>query len=242
MDEEPDKIAALIAALHHPEKKVIRQAAEALISMAAVSPELVERLRLLLIETPAERRWPFGYVLAHLPPLSPECLNALTHTLESEDPDLRWATAVLLARLGKTAPGVTARLIGILKSGAPTQRRMAVYCLRDIGATDALSHQALLDALRDPEPLVRVAALTSLKGRPRLVQNELEFLLRLLREDPDSRIRYSAALVLAKSAAPTDEIRAALQEASRSGDALLKKAANAALRLLQKKGPASSAE
>ena len=55
-------------------------------------------------------------------------------------------------------------------------------------------------------------------------------------------MRYSAALTLAQLGAPTDEIRTALKDASRSDDPQLKKAANAALELLEKKGPVRSAK
>lgn len=237
MKEESEKIASLIESLNHPNKKVIRQAAETLISMALYLPQLTERLNRLLIDTPEERRWPIAYVLAHISPPSSSCLNVLKETLDSGDPDIRWAVGLLLVRLGKANRGIVTHLLDLLKTGTPTQRRMAVYCLRDIDLKDTCSLQALLESLRDPEPLVRVAAVTSLKLRPEIGKDGLDSLLRLFLEDPDSRVRYTAALALAQLGAPTDEIRAALKDASRSEDPQLKKAANAALDLLQKKGP-----
>ncbi len=238
MDKEPEKIASLIKSLNHPDKKVIRKAVDALISIAARMPLLADKLNELLNDTPAEKRWPIAYVLAHISCASLSSLKILTETLGNSDPDIRWAVALLLVRLAKQSnPGVAAHLVDLLKSGRPTQRRMAVYCLRDIGAQDTSSRQALLDALHDPDPLVRVAAVTSLKARPEIGASALDHLLRFVLADPDSRVRASAALALAHLGAPTDPVRRALRDASESADTRLSKAARAALALLEKKGP-----
>ena len=242
MQEESEKISSLIDSLNHPDKKVIRQAAETLISIGSHLPELSQRLERLLSDTPAENRWPIAYVLAHISPLSSSCLDVLKETLGSEDPDIRWAVALLLVRLGKSDGGIVPLLLDLLKTGIPTQRRMAVYCLRDMNLKDTPSLQALLQSLRDPEPLVRVAAVASLRVRTEVGKDGVNRLLHLFLEDPDSRVRNTAAITLARLGAPTDEIRTALKDASQSKDPQLKKAANAALDLLQKKGPASPAK
>jgi HEAT repeat protein len=238
MSEETDKIAPLIDSLRLPDKKAIRQAADELISLAHRAPRLVERLNALLREWPEERQWPVAYILAHLPSPSSLSLRVLTEALGSGDPDIRWASVVLLVRLGKNDPAILKRLTGLLKSASSTQRRMAVYCLRDLDAEE--SRQALLDSLQDGDPLVRVAAVTSLKARPEIAAKGAARLLHLLRSDPDLRVRSSAVLALARLDEPNDEIRAALNEASRSENLQLKKAANAALELLKKKGPVPS--
>lgn len=235
----PEKIASLIQFLNHPDKKVIRQVADNLISMAANFPQLTQRLHELLSSSTDEKRWPIAYVLAHISPPSSSCLNALKETLDSKDPDIRWAVSLLLARLGKNNQEIVSLMLDLLKSGTPTQRRMAVYCLRDLDLKDDVSLRAIVESLRDPDPLVRVAAVTSLKIFPDIGQEGMEILLHLFLADPDSRVRYNAAVMLAQLGAPTREIRAALEDASQSKDPHLKKAANAALDLLQKKGPAS---
>ena len=243
MPEEPEKIAALIKSLNHRDKKVIRQAADGLISMAGAMPQVVESLRAVLEKSPVEKRWPIAYVLAHVSPLSTPCLDVLMDALDIGDPDIRWAVALLLVRLAKkSAPGVITHLVDLVKSGRPTQRRMAVYCLRDIGAQDPLSRQALLDALSDPDPLVRVATVTSLKALPEIGRDALGRLLQLVSKDADSRVRASAAFALAHLGAPTDEVLQTLKDASRSPDPNLIKAARAALALLEKRGPAHSAQ
>ena len=242
MEEDPEQIASLIVSLNHPNKKVIRQAADTLISMAPNFPGLSERLHRLLSDSPEEKRWPIAYVLAQISPPSPSCLHALKETLGNKDPDLRWAAGLLLVRLGKGDRGVVALLLDLLKSGTPTQRRMALYCLRDIYVKDATSLQALLQSLRDPDPLVRVAAVSSLKVHSDIGKEGLDVLLDLFLGDPDSRVRHTAALALAQLGAPTREIRRALEEASQSEDAQLRKAANAALDLLRKKEPTQYAK
>lgn len=240
MEEESEKIASLIESLQHPDKKVIRQAAETLISIAPSMPQLSEMLNRLLSETPEERRWPIAYILAHLPNPSSLSIRVLLNTIGSQDPDIRWAAAVLLARLGKSDQRIVTLLLDLLKTGTPTQRRMAVYCLRDMDLRDTASLQAVHESLRDTEPLVRVAAVTSLKSRLGVGKETLDFLLHLFLTDPDSRVRYAAALTLAELGAANDKIRTALEAASQSEDPQLKKVANAALALLKKKGPPHS--
>ena len=240
MDEESAKLALLIRALDQPDKKAVREAVDALIPMAKSAPEVAARLNAALEAAPAEKRWPIAYVLAHVSPLSTPCVDALEDALDISDPDIRWAVALLLVGLAKKPePAVAAHLVDLLDSGSPTQRRMAIYCLRDIGAEDLL-RVALQHALDDPDPLVRVAAVTSLKTFPKIGREVADELLRFVSEDLDSRVRASAALALAHVGAPTERILRTLEDAIRSPDAKLAKAARAALSVLEQKGPGSS--
>ena len=240
MDEKSARLDLLIQALDQPDKKAVREAVDALIPMAKSAPEVAARLSAALEAAPAEKRWPIAYVLSHISPLSTSCVDALKDALAFEDPDIRWAVALLLVRLAKKPePAVAAHLIELLRCGSPTQRRMAVYCLRDIGAEEFL-RSALQSALADSDPLVRVAAVTSLKAFPGIGRDAAEELLRLVAKDLDSRVRASAALALAHVGAPTERILLTLEDATRSPDAKLAKAARAALALLEQKGPGSS--
>jgi len=242
MEEESGRIASLIDSLKHPDKKVIRQAADALISMAPGFPGLPDRLGRLLSESPADKSWPIAYVLAHISSPSPLCLHVLRETLGSKDPDIRWAVGLLLVRLGNSRREIASLLLDLLKSGTPTQIRMALYCLRDLDLKDDLSLRAIVESLRDPDPLVRVAAVTSLKTRQEIDQEGMEILLQLFLADPDSRVRCNAAVMLAQLGAPNKDICRALQEAGQSEEPQLKKAAHAALALLKKRGPAPPAK
>ncbi len=80
----------------------------------------------------------------------------------------------------------------------------------------------MLQALRDPDPLVRVAAVTSLKTQPEVGKVGLDLILHLFLEDPDSRVQHVAAITLAKIGGPTDETRTALRDAGRGRDPRLR--------------------
>lgn len=237
MKDDTEKISALLDSLTQSDKSVIRAAVDALIPIASRMPEVQDSLHRLLTDSSHKNRWAPAYILAHLPNPSDACYQVLLDTLDSQDPDIRWAVALLLIRSAKNDGAVAVRLFDLLKSGTSNQRRMAVYCIRDMNLKDDASLEALLRTLEDPEPLVRVAAVISLKIQPDVGKEGLDSILRLFLEDPDSRVRYSAALTLAALGAPTGEIRTALEEASRSKDPQLKKAAAAALALLKKRGP-----
>ena len=158
-------------------------------------------------------------------------LNALDHP----DPDIRWAVMLLLVRLAKTDSGIVRLLLELLETGTPTQRRMALYCIRDMKLTDVPSLQALLDSLRDDDPMVRVAGVTSLKGRTDIDSRGRKMLCELFQNDPDLKVRNAAAVSLALLGSPSEEFVAALKKAETSGHAQLRKSATAALAILQKR-------
>lgn len=232
-----ETIESLIRSLRHPEKRVVRRAADALIAKAPLTPQLASRLGRLLSSTLEKDRWPIAYVLAHIGALSDACLEVLLKALGSDDSDIRWAAAALLSRLGKTDPRVVAGLCKLRQGGTSTQRRMAIYCIRDSDENQACL-EALLDSLRDPDPLVRVAAVASLKAYSPMNQAGLDLLLRRLLEDQDARVRHGAALTLGRVGAWNEAVRRALADACRAEDPRLQKAARAALHLWEKKGPA----
>ncbi|MBI2347140.1 MAG: HEAT repeat domain-containing protein [Deltaproteobacteria bacterium] len=165
MEKESRQLLSLIHSLNQPDKRALRQAVDALISTAPRFPHLARELECLLAEKPGTENWPVAYVLAHISSPSPLCLRVLGETLGATDPDIRWAVVLLLVRLAKQNARIVGLLFDLLKSGAPIQRRMALYCLRDTEADETAILQALLESLRDPDPLVRVAAVNSLKNR-----------------------------------------------------------------------------
>lgn len=242
MEELSQEITSLIESLSHSDKKIKRRASDALISVAPKVPALAQRLEQILATTPMESRWPIAYVLGHITLPSALCLEVLKQTLDSKDPDIRWAILLLLVRLAKNDKAMVRVLLELLKAGTATQRRMAVYCLRDLNLNDPVSLQALSESLRDPDPLVRVATVTSLKNRTEINEDQLDCLLQLFSDDPDSRVKYAVAFALVELASPSDKIFTALLDASQSGDPRLKKAATAALDLLKKKAHPSTAK
>ncbi len=197
--EKPDgRIVPLLEALQDTDKAVIRRAVEALVALSAELPEVAGALEERLRTAP---RWPVAYVLGQIARPSAPCLEVLAWGLGSGDQDLRWATQLLLTDLGKRYPEVGARLEALLSEGSATQRRMAVYCLRDIAADRAALPAALLGAIQDPEPLVRVAVVTSLAKAPGVDAEALDALRRVAVEDADARVRNAAAFAVKKLSA-----------------------------------------
>jgi|SRR5581483_794645 HEAT repeat protein len=236
MAGKPDRLARLVAALDHPDKKIIREAVDALVALAPSQPEVGGEVEAALMRAPVYKRWPMAYVLAQIGPPSDACFAALEGGLDAPDPDIRWAIVVLFARLARESGGATReRLASLARSGTATQRRMAIYTLRDIGPADALAHEAVRGALADTDPLVRVAALTSLKVFPEIARTAVGDMQRMLESDDDARVRAAAAVALAQSGAPMAEIRGALEGSAMTGDPTVVRAVRAALEMLGKK-------
>lgn len=193
----------LLEALEQTDKGVVRRAVEELVALAVVEPRVADVLDRRLRAAP---RWPVAYALGQMTRPSALCLDVLAHGLGSGDQDLRWATQLLLTDLGKRHPEVEARLEALLGGGSPTQRRMAVYCLRDIhegrdtGAAGIGRAPAFLEAMRDPEPLVRVAVVTSLVKATDVGAEALNALTRAATDDTDPRVRNAAAYAVKKLA------------------------------------------
>jgi HEAT repeat protein len=240
MNGDEEKIAALIAGLDHPEKTKIRAAADALIALSPCTPGLRARLERLLGEGQPRNRWAFAYVLGQLPQPSGTAVRALLEGLDHREPDIRWAIALLLTRLAKTEAAIINLLLELCRSGTANQKRMSIYCIRDLQLSDGASLQALLAATSDARAAIRVAAATSLKNRGDLGASGRKRLLDLFLTDEDVKVRNAAAITLAQLGSPAMDFIAALQAAAGSENAALRKAAAAALSLLEGKRPASS--
>jgi HEAT repeats len=239
MDRGDDKIAPLMADLEKSDKPILRKAVDALIRVAADDPQIGLTLSELLNDPSRENRWPIAYVLASLPSPPQSSVQVLGETLDHRDPEIRWAVALILIRLAKTDRQVLELLIELAAKGTTNQRRMAIYSLRDVGLSDEESVRALMDALRDSDPTVRVAAVTSLKVHSGLSENGKNELLQLFSKDQDLRVRNTAAITLAQLGDPSDEFLSELTKATASENAQLKKAATAAFGILKKRSAPS---
>jgi len=122
----------------------------------------------------------------------------------------------------------------LFASGTATQRRMVIYYLKELKQQNETVRQALLTALNDPDPTVRVAAVISLKEQD-VDSLGKTTLLELLMRDPDVRVQHAAAITLASLGSPSEEFLSALDHATKSAQGPLKKAAVAAQRILQEK-------
>ena len=239
MDRGDDKIAPLMADLEKLDKPTLRKAVDALIPIAADDPRIATTLSELLNDPGRKNRWPIAYILASLPSPTQSSIQVLAETLDHRDPDIRWAVALILIRLAKTDRQVLKLLIGLASKGTANQRRMAIYSLRDVGLMNAESVQTLLASLYDPDPTVRVAAVTSLKMQPGLSENGKNELLLLFLKDEDLRVRNSAAVILAQLGSPSEKFLSELAKASASDNAQLKKAALTAFDILKKRSAPS---
>ncbi|MGB7951649.1 MAG: HEAT repeat domain-containing protein [Candidatus Binatia bacterium] len=239
MDRRDDKIATLIADLEQSDKPTLRKVVDALIRIAGDDPQIVRTLTDLLADPSRKNRWPIAYILASLPLPVRASAHVLIETLDHRDPDIRWAVALILVRLAKTDREVLELLIEVASKGTVNQRRMAIYALRDMGSSDEASLRTLLNSLGDPEPTVRVAAVTSLRMRPALDDEGRVKLLELFVRDQDQRVRNTAAVTLAQLEGTSEEFLDELMKASLSDNAQLKKAASTAFDILKKRSAPS---
>jgi HEAT repeat protein len=191
-------IERLLDDLQNGDRGVVRRAVDGLVAMAPREPRLSDRLESRLQDEKTRWKWPVAYTLGRVVKASRDCLNVLAEGLGSEDQDVRWATQRLLTELGRTQSQVRELLLVLLHGGRPTQRRMAVYCLRDVGLSDDRFAEAVVKACQDPEPLVRVAAVTSLKTYPSIAAHTAPLLRRLADADADPRVRNAARFLLAR--------------------------------------------
>jgi HEAT repeat protein len=238
MNGAEENTAVLIARLEDSEKAKIRAAVDALIDLSSSIPSLRGSLEESLNDGQLKNRWAVGYVLGHLPQPSGAAILALLGGLDHIEPDIRWAIALLLVRLARSDGSLINSLLTLCASGTVNQRRMAAYCIRDLQLTDDASMAALSAAARDSDPTVRVAALTSLRRRSDAGAAARDLLLDRFVNDGDGRVRNAAAITLAQMGAPGEAFVRALEQSAKSGDAHARKAALAALELLQKKRPA----
>src|SRR5581483_11581922 len=75
MAGKPDRLARLVAALDHPDKKIIREAVDALVALAPSQPEVGGEVEAALMRAPVYKRWPMAYVLAQIGPPSDACFS-----------------------------------------------------------------------------------------------------------------------------------------------------------------------
>jgi len=195
---EANTVASLVDQLQHADRAVVRRAVDALVAMAPGEPLVAELLENRLGDATIRWKWPVAYTLGRVAEASGGCLDVLADGLGSEDQDVRWATQRLMTHLGGMQATAREILLELLRVGSPNQRRMAVYCLRDIGLTDQRSARAIVAACQDSEPLVRVAAVTSLANLQTLAVQWLAVLGQLAEADPDGRVRNAARFALTK--------------------------------------------
>lgn len=240
METDDQQTAALIADLDHHDKPTLRAAVDQLIPLAAERPRLREILNQRLVDAGHRNYWPVAYILGHLPQPPAAAIESLLDALGHREPDIRWAIALLLIRIAKQDANLVDSLIHLCATGTITQKRMALYSLRDLTLSDPVSSAALLKALGDSDATVRVAATISLKLRSDLNDAGKTILLQTYLKDSEAKVRNAAAIALANLGSPDAEFLRALRKNRDSDDDQTRKAAIAALDLLEKRRSASS--
>jgi len=206
MEAVSEDIASLVESLAHSDKKVVRAAVDSLVRLGVKKPDVQNILDRFLEEMHSEKRWPVAYALAQIGVPSIPCLDILMEALGSDDADVRWATVVVLSRIGKGNKQIFPRLANLLNTGNSVQKRMAVYCMRYLGLDEKALLPALLQSLRDTDPLVRVATVTTLAEQPNLGDEVLALLRGILSQDNDPRVRNAITFALQRLEASAGKI------------------------------------
>jgi hypothetical protein len=230
----PSKVLrGLLHCLGHNRKAVQRGAAGQLVRFAHTQPGIVTVLINSLNDADPRMRWTAAFALSQINLPEPTPLPVLIENLGHEESDLRWAAATAVLRLAEQHPRVIAEMLRLAGTGNAVQRRMALYCLRDLGQTGPDAQAVYLAGLSDPDPKVRLGALSCL-GKLRLASAEaLTLLLWLLEADPDLGVRRATAVTLGQLGSSTPAVIDALTRATQADDVGLSKAARGALKKLQ---------
>ncbi|MFQ5457706.1 MAG: HEAT repeat domain-containing protein [Myxococcota bacterium] len=157
----------------------------------------------------------------------------LLRALSLDDEEERREAAETLTKTAHVSRRLAARLRGLARRGSAVERRMALYCLRDLPKSASVGTEPFLQALSDPDPLVRSAAASTLGRIGRRSRLILDGLLRALKQDPSLLMRRVAAVALGQIAAPRRDVRASLEESMQADDPDLRRAARHALARLQ---------
>lgn len=226
----PAELDTAIEYLGDERKAVQRRAAEAVSECALRDPAVLERLDAVVSNGPWRQRWGAVFARSLLGLVHSSALPTLLEALDHSDGDVRWAAADLVKRLAQRELSiVTTAVLRTARAGGLNQRKMSLYLMRDLGLPNGID--VVRDALRAEAIEVRLAALAALVA---LAQDKAMAagLVVALVYDENERMRRAAAAALGKLEVTTDEIVTALEGASHTDDAGLRRAADSALRVL----------
>ncbi len=190
---EAAAVERAIELLAEPSKPVRLAAASALAAALGRGDIAVSGIEPLLREGRDAERWGAAWALARARLATPAAIEVLVAALESRDVDRRWAATTAVATLAREDESLRARLRGLSAGGSPQARKMSLICLCDGGERDGAVFRA---ALKDDDPFVRLAALTSLARLGDRSAPSLGAIASLAAGDADERVRRGAGAVL----------------------------------------------
>jgi HEAT repeat protein len=176
-------------------------------------------------------RWGAAYTLARRDDLSPRVVQELVRALGSSDPDVRWAALDLLTKPA-LREAVSLQAEAVLGMGDDEERKMMAHLLRRCAIRSPELERLLLTRLDSGGPAWRVAAINYLAVcfcNREVVSQRLVKLLR----DSQLMVARAAALALGYMDYRDTAVRASLEEARRSKDSALRRAAERALAKLE---------
>jgi len=158
-------IDALGEALGDPVAAVAIAASDALARLAREVDGVEAVVHRALRSADPSRRWHAVLTSTRIEPPSPRLIAPIVEALASRESEVRWMAARLLVDIGRSVAEVLPLATGLVTGGESADvRRMATHCVRELGPERPESARALLEGTRDPDPLVRRAALTALAG------------------------------------------------------------------------------
>lgn len=236
----PDGLAdELLACLDESSGLVQRAAADELVRLSAVEPLIEARLRDRLDAAHAATRRAAAFTLARLGGRAARLVPVLIEALGDPVSEVRWSAHHALALIREQRASVLPALVAAARDAVPLRRRMALYGLRDWGAPAAEVEGLVLGGLADLDPTVRLAALALASHDERGTEAVRDAVLGALAGDAVHGVRRAATAALARMAASgsdaacADLARGALERAARDPDPRMRKAARAALRLIE---------
>lgn len=191
----PGEATGLVDFLAHASKQVRRRAAGALataIRQGAIAAAACEAR--MEGDDPA-RRFGLAFALSRAGAASPRVVDAAVEALGAGDGDVRWAASSIVIAAARTDDGVVRRLRSLAQAGGPAARKMALACLADGGVRE---RTVFLRALGDPDPLVRIAALTALGRVGDRSAAALEALRKVADGDAEATVRRAASAILGR--------------------------------------------
>jgi len=223
--------AFLLDALGAPTKAEQRSAAEAVAALGRKGHPIDALLERALADEVPRRRWGAAYAWSLLGPVPEACLSVLLEAFGADDGDLRWAAATIVCELGER-PSVSGGLRALMGSANGMQRKMALYCLRDLGIRPPGLEREVIAALDDPDPGVRLAAMSALAQLTADPPAAARALARRL-DDVEPGVRRAAAATLGRVGAGDPPVIDALRRARDGDDPALARAAARALVALE---------